>query len=249
MRPRLAAMQPLVADRPEAWWSAFLGVSAEALRAPGCTVVAHAGLGDWRGVWFFSRGDSLVVSAPDSHRRALERSTAGWCPGDVPITPECVEAWVGPDVALVIGPSYQGWLPPERFRPIDDPRAVELGPGRRAALERFRAACPREDWDLCGIDPDLGPIQAVFEGDDAVALGQLRMRAADVVDPSILTLPEARGRGHAAHIVSALAHGALARGQLVLYQTLHANLPAVGVAERLGFEAYASLIAVRLRPG
>jgi predicted GNAT family acetyltransferase len=64
----------------------------------------------------------------------------------------------------------------------------------------------------------------------------------------VITDPEARGRGHATRVVCALVERALAADRLVLYQTLLANAPAVAVARRLGFEAYATLLAVRLDP-
>jgi hypothetical protein len=43
-----------------------------------------------------------------------------------------------------------------------------------------------------------------------------------------------------------MAHEALSAGRLVLYQTLVSNGPAVSLALRLGFEQYATLLAVRL---
>jgi hypothetical protein len=45
-----------------------------------------------------------------------------------------------------------------------------------------------------------------------------------------------------------MAEQALSTGQLVLYQTLLSNRPAVSLALRLGFEQYATLLAVRLVP-
>jgi hypothetical protein len=46
--------------------------------------------------------------------------------------------------------------------------------------------------------------------------------------------------------VSAAVEEALAEGHLVLYQTLRANRPALGIARRLGFSDFASHLAVRL---
>jgi hypothetical protein len=45
-----------------------------------------------------------------------------------------------------------------------------------------------------------------------------------------------------------MAQEALAVGRLLLYQTLLSNRPAVSLALRLGFERYATLLAVRLVP-
>jgi len=45
-----------------------------------------------------------------------------------------------------------------------------------------------------------------------------------------------------------LVETALSAGTLALYQTLLSNAPAVVLAHRLGFEQYATLLAVRLAP-
>ena len=49
-------------------------------------------------------------------------------------------------------------------------------------------------------------------------------------------------------LVSAMAEEALSAELLVLYQTLVSNVPAVSLGLRLGFERYATLLAVRLAP-
>jgi hypothetical protein len=43
-----------------------------------------------------------------------------------------------------------------------------------------------------------------------------------------------------------MAEEALSAGQLVLYQTLLSNEPAISIARRLGFEQYATLLAASL---
>ena len=48
-------------------------------------------------------------------------------------------------------------------------------------------------------------------------------------------------------VVSASVQYALDRGRLILYQTLVANTPAVGIALALGMREYARHLAVRLR--
>ena len=50
--------------RYDAFWAAFFGIEPDRLRTPGVTVVTHSGLGDYRGVWFFVRLSSCIVSAP-----------------------------------------------------------------------------------------------------------------------------------------------------------------------------------------
>jgi len=59
--------------------------------------------------------------------------------------------------------------------------------------------------------------------------------------------PAHRGRGYGRAVVSASMQHALDRGDLVVYQTLVANLPAVAIARALGCHDYARHLAVRLR--
>ena len=70
--------------------------------------------------------------------------------------------------------------------------------------------------------------------------------SATVGDPGIITRPDSRGRGYATAAASRVVENATGLGRLVLYQTLESNTAAVSVATRLGFEQYATHVAVRL---
>lgn len=63
----------------------------------------------------------------------------------------------------------------------------------------------------------------------------------------MLTHPEFRGRGCGAAVVRAVVADALSVGKLLLYQTLEANHAAVRLAFSLGYERFASHVAVRLK--
>ena len=102
----------------------------------GNVVVAHAdALHDFRGIWLFVRGRSAVVSAPSEWVSRLAHSFAS------AVAPELLSAGVarsavGDAAREIIGPSFQGWLSSERFRPVSSDAArlpVE------SAVERLRA--------------------------------------------------------------------------------------------------------------
>jgi predicted GNAT family acetyltransferase len=80
-----------------------------------------------------------------------------------------------------------------------------------------------------------------------VALAGFRQQSDTVGDPGIITHPESRGRGYATAAASRVVENAIELGRLVLYVTLESNIAAVSVATRLGFEQYATHVAVRLR--
>jgi GNAT superfamily N-acetyltransferase len=232
----------------DAHWSRFLGVPASALQRPGVVVTAHAELGDYRGIWFFVRGGgTAVVSAPPEWVARLEHACRSAAPEDL-LSPALALRVLGRAAGKIIGPSFQGWLPAERFRRVASESVRLLANADTALLREFRSSCPPLEWELGGIDTAAAETWASFHEAQIAALGQLRARAGGAVDPCIVTLPQQRGRGHALRLVSAMAEQALSTERLVLYQTLLSNAPALAVARRLGFEPYATLLAVRLAP-
>ncbi len=62
--------------RIDVFWAGFFGTPVEALDEPGAQVVPHVGLGDYSGVWFFVRGASCVVSAPEGGVGPLREALA-----------------------------------------------------------------------------------------------------------------------------------------------------------------------------
>lgn len=231
--------------RIDAHWSRFLGVPTSALQAPGIVVTPHASLHGFHGVWFFVRGRSAVVSAPPERVVQLERSLIRAVAQDL-LSATAPRRIVGRDVEEVVGPSYQGWLSAGKFHPTTSTGIRRLSGANTEAIQRFRTSCPGEDWDHGGIDLAVTPVWAVLQRSEIVSLGQLRPHVGGSVDPCLVTHPDHRGRGYGLRLVSAMAENALAQKRLVLYQTLLANTPALSLARRLGFEQYATLVAVRL---
>jgi GNAT superfamily N-acetyltransferase len=221
-------------------------VPASALRNPGVVITAHAGLAGYRGVWFFVRGESAIVSAPAPWVSRLERTLAASEARDL-LAPGSAERALGAAAGEIVGPSFQGWLDPACFAPVAAQGVRGLAAESAAeALRALRSSGSPTEWDHGGIDGAVGEIWSALDRDAPVALGRLRPHEAGAVDPCVFTHPAHRGRGHALRIVSAMAQQALSEERLVLYQTLLSNRPAVAIALRLGFQPYATLLAVRL---
>ena len=236
----------------DGYWSRFLGVPAAALRAPGVTVAPHAALAGWRGAWIFVRGESAVVSAPSDRLAALRAALASRAPSALAsrapaglLDPELAASLAGVAREACVGPSFQGWIAPERFTGVAARPVRRLAASDRDALRGLRAACPPLDWEHAAVEGSA-ELFGCFEGSELIAVASLKDRGAGACDPGIVTHPGARGRGYGgAAVAHAVAH-ALAGGRVVLYQTLLANRPALRIAERLGFETYATLLAIRL---
>ena len=229
----------------DAYWSRHLGVPAAALQRSGVVVTPHAELGDYRGVWFFVRGDSAVVSAPAEWVPRLE-DQCGSIAAEELLSHTSARRILGPAAGQIVGPSFQGWLPADHFRPIASDGVRRLAESEGEFIRALQASCSHEEWEHAGINPARADVWASFQGTQVVALGQLRSRPGNAVDPCIITHPEHRGAGHGLRLVSAMLERALTKDQLILYQTLMSNVPSVSLARYLGFDQYATLLAVRL---
>jgi hypothetical protein len=226
-----------------------LGVLPVKLYEPGVEVVAHAGLRDYAGAWFFVRGASAIVSTPPAWIDRVRSALVG-VEAEQLLVHEVARRPFGASVDLVVGPAFQGWLPPARFRPTATAAEVRLVTAAdREAVAALRAECATAEWEHSGIDLGAPDLWGVFNGGELTSLAQARRRAPRAVDPCAITRPSARRSGCAAHAVSAAIGDALASGTVVLFQTLLDNRPALALARRLGFEPYATSLAVRLAVG
>lgn len=225
------------------YWSQFLGVSPERLYVPGVTVVPHKGLGDYRGVWFFSRHSSCIVSAPEDWVEQLQASRSRISSRS--LTHDALVSLFGEHLGKIIGPAYDGYVRSEQFQPCRLHETTPV-PYHDEAVRSFTEASEPEEWEEGGLSPDCGQLVACFDSDRIVALAGFRYRSAEAGDPCVITHARHRGRGYAKAAVSRVVEHELEFGRLVLYQTLLANQASVSVATRLGFEQYANHVAVRL---
>lgn len=83
---------------------------------------------------------------------------------------------------------------------------------------------------------ELGTYLGVRDGGRLVAMAGERLRPPGWTEISaVCTDPEARGRGHAARLVGALADRVLARGERPFLHVAEKNAAAIALYERLGF--------------
>lgn len=227
--------------RDDEFWAGYLGVDPVDWDTAGVSVRPHVGLRGYRGFWCFRRSRRIVVSAPAAWVPRLGELVAGRAEDELMQAAFWARA-LAHDFDRAVGPAFQGCLDPARFahRPNASVRAV--GDADGPALEALRAACP--DWNLPAEAEHWR--HAYVEGGRITALAGYRSWSNDAGDPCVITHPDARSGGRGVAVTSQVVAEALAAGKLLLYQTLESNEPAVRIARALGFERYASHLAVRL---
>ena len=238
----MASREPRLVDRV---FGEFFGIPPRMLLRPGVSVVPHAALGDWIGAWVFRREETLVISVPARMAGAMRARLRGLDVGRVQ-EPDGIEALFGSGVEAVVGPSFWGFVEPADFVPFRPDAAGPVRPDERLQVEAFALDVDAGDWEAAGIrsaDPHLCVSRA---GDRIAAVAGWRSWEQDAGDPGVITHPAHRGKGHGTAATSAVVGRALQRGELALYQTLWENTRALAIARTLGFEEYATNVAVRL---
>jgi predicted GNAT family acetyltransferase len=108
------------------------------------------------------------------------------------------------------------------------------------------AACEIDAWEHAGITFDEPHVFGCFVDDQVVAAARYRPAWAETAHIGVVTHPAHRGRGYGRAAVSAATAQGLEAGLIVLYQTLLANAPSVALATELGYQPYATHLAVQL---
>ena len=235
-----------MSERHDHFWAEFFGIAAADLRVPGVSVVSHAELDGYRGVWFFRRGARLVVSAPTpwvDHIRGLLAQSAD--PTGLPDERALVHIF-GSSLERWIGPAFQGALEARELCGTTSDNVRVLTDGDSEAVAEFRDLCGVGDWEDSAIEKAQLMRYGYFDNARLVSIAGFRLWKTGAGDPCVVTLPKYRGRGLAKEVVRGVLAAAIAEEHVLLYQTLEANVPAVRVALGLGYSRYANHVAVRL---
>jgi GNAT superfamily N-acetyltransferase len=236
-----------VTGQYDQFWAQYLGIKPSEWNVPGVSVNAHVGLAGYRGVWFFRRRERLAVSAPDGWLSRINQYISNLTSYERAAEETCLRELFGSDFDRRIGPAFQGALAPSRFLAVRSPHARRLTDRDAHAVEAFRADCSESDLSVSGIEKAPLYQTAIFDRGQIAALSGYRPWNGNVGDPCVLTHPVHRGHGYGAAVMSMTIDLALADGKLLLCQTLESNIPAVQLAQRLGYERYAQHVAVRLK--
>jgi GNAT superfamily N-acetyltransferase len=224
------------------YWAGHLNCSPEELFSRPLHIVTHGEeLQGYRGALALFRDGAATVSIPPDRAEELRGLLVGLESG---CAPEQFAAALTPVATLVLGPAYVGYTTDIRG---DDALARSLSEEDAASVESLRLACGEEEWDHGGSSLDV-PCSGVFCDGQLAALAGYETWGGTIAHLCIVTHPGFRGRGFGKSAVAHLARRALADGLLAQYRTLDANAPSIRIAEALGFQRYATSMAVRLAP-
>jgi GNAT superfamily N-acetyltransferase len=236
----------------DAYWAAFLGVVRAELRPAEPRVVAHAELGDYRGMFAQSFGGAPVVSLPVELLEPFAAAVAGAAADGWAEDEDRWRAVFGERIQAIIGPAAVWCADAGTLRHAPAGAGVRtrvLGDADRPALDAFRSALSGQEWEHGGSELDSGPVIGAFAGGELAVVAGHEVWGERIAHLAIVTHPAHRGRGLGAAAVALAARTALDGGLIPQYRTLRSNTPSMSIARRLGFVPYATSLAVRLRAG
>jgi len=231
--------------KSDEFWARRLACDPALLHTPGVHLLGPDPKADRPGLFFVEHeGTMLVRGEIDAAQLLTSRIDATpWLPGAT-----LVRAMLGPRVDRILGPAFVGYATHAPVLPPGAGHARLVEAPDRVALARLRDAVTADEWEHAGLSSGSASaaLVGVFEGDRLLAVAGFEILFGLAAHLGVLTHPAARGRGAGRRAVAATARLATERGLLLQYQTLELNEPSLRIAELLGFERYATSLAVRL---
>jgi GNAT superfamily N-acetyltransferase len=237
-------------DEVEAFWRDLFGVTDEQLWRQVTVSHPHGGLGDYAGWYVAWRDHGVHVSAPSSADAADVASLAATSPVELQ-DPGFWRVFARERSLRVVGPATHHHLDEDPGVPED----VEQVDPVRLTLLRDRTSA--DDWEESGIP------RALDEGGEALAVwgatgdaarpwvpallggAVLTDTAGANRDVGLLVADDARMRGVGLRLGQAAASYAISWHGWARWTCRTTNEPSLRTAARLGFEPYATQLALR----
>jgi GNAT superfamily N-acetyltransferase len=221
----------------DAWWRGLFEVGDELWSAVTVRHPHSALLGDYAGWYVAWREAGVHVSAP-SAAEADEVASLRDEPAVALQDPSFWHAFAQQRGLEVIGPGVH------RYLDVDPGRGDGVREVSPDELRGLLAHVPEEDVWESGFDESLdepGVVAFAAEGGGAV----LRELDGAPRNVTLLVAPEARGRGLGTELGRAAASYAVRHHGYARWRSRETNVPSSRAAARLGFEPYATQLAVR----
>ncbi len=221
------------------WWRAVFDVgdglwSSVSIRRP------HGYLDDYEGWYVAWRGTGVHVSAPLTSAAADVALIESEPTADLQ-TAQFWRTFANQRRLELIGPSTHAYLDVDH---APDGDVVELS---RSDLDALQAEVLPEEWDEGGMSQEPNPPLAfgIVEDGRPVAAAVLNLWAGTPRDIGVVVAAPFRGQGLAARVGRHAASYAVRAHGIARWRAVPTNVASVRTAERLGFEPYATQLAVR----
>lgn len=242
----MAELAPETVKVVDRYWAGLFGCESSHFEGSQTLVVPHSGLGEYPGVYFFARKDSLLISTPPDRLDALRPKLEALRPAAINDVPALRER-IGEPTGEEMGPLFIGYTDARTFvTPAPTEGVRLLTEADRPALETLRAASSVSDWEYGGCDFSERPVVGQFVGDQLTTLGSYAEWGGEIAHLSVITHPGYRKQGYGKGVVSAITQEALRRAFVPQYRTRYANTPSLALATSLGFVELARSVAIKL---
>lgn len=234
-------LNPTAVTIANAYWASHLGCPPHTLFADPLSIQIHGGeLADYWGAFALFRNGAAIASLPSTCADKLKGLLAT-------VVSDCSPASFAKALAsvasVVIGPAYVGYATTVN---LPEHPARSLTQGDDLVLRDLQQACDATEWEHGGCAAD-SPASGVFAEDQLVSVASYEVWGGTIAHISVITHPDFRGQGLGRSAVAHLAQRAILSGLLPQYRTLVSNVRSIRLAESLGFQHYATSMAVRLK--
>ena len=228
-------------------WIEELGCTSPDLLLEKIKVVPHGTLRGYRGVKFFRRNQTCIVSAPEEMVAPLTVQTSGMRAEEC-FTPAAIASLLGERLDQIIGPAWLGQIEARSFRACHGAETTLLQNSEdHAGLKHLLAACTESEAQNSSLEAGRTPTVGIFSEGHLCAAAGYEILGNKVAHIGVLCHPQHRGQGLAAKVISGITEIALRANLGIQYQTLCANRAAIGAARRIGYQEFALTLAARLR--
>jgi GNAT superfamily N-acetyltransferase len=234
----------------DAYWARHLGCTAAQLHAAEPVLLAHAAeMDDYRGAYMMQfKVAAPVISLPPTQVASLGPRLAAAARESLDADARWSEI-LGPLLERTVGPAWVGYASAETLRHVAaDVETRLLTPADAPHVERLGRAATPDEWDNIATLPRAGVMVGAFAEGELAAVAGYEVWGESIAHVAVLTHPAHRGRSLGRAVVSAVAGVALERGLVPQYRSLMENRASLAVANALGFQTYATSLALRFHP-
>jgi GNAT superfamily N-acetyltransferase len=237
----------------EAFWRDLFGVTQDQLWREVSVRHPHGRLGDYEGWYVAWREQGVHVSAPSSADAADVASLMATSSAELQ-NPAFWQVFASRRSLRVVGPAVHHYLDEDPGAPGIDTGVEQVDPVR---LTLLRDAATAKEWEESGIP------EALAQGGEALAVWGATGEAARPWVPALLggavltetagarrdigllVALDARGRGVGVRLGRAAASYAVSWHGWARWTAQTSNEPSLRTAARVGFEPYATQLAIR----